>query len=76
MLGVYTEQIFFCVLRGVGVDGVGNVHELIVEGHLKPRSFNCILSLKFSELVVIRVRFWQYFIDRIRRGIIVWKLLQ
>lgn len=24
---IYTEQIFFCVLRGVVVDEVGNEHE-------------------------------------------------
>lgn len=48
---IHRTHLFLCVLRGLVVDEVGNCTWIkIIEGHLRPRSFDCILSLKFSKL--------------------------
>lgn len=45
-----TEQIFLYVLR---VDEVGNVQGIRLWKAIQSQSFGCILSLKFSKLIVI-----------------------
>ena len=49
---VHRTNLFVCVLC-VLVDEVGNVHRIRLWKAIQSQSFGCILSLKFSELIVI-----------------------